>query len=46
VVILFEAKDLGKVKAFAESADPREIMQEAGAGGRVSCQPEWDKIKV
>jgi hypothetical protein len=30
VVILFEAKDLSRAKAFAESADLRETMQKVG----------------
>jgi len=30
VVLLFEAKDLNRAKAFAESADLRETMQKAG----------------
>jgi hypothetical protein len=30
VVVLFEAKDLGRAKAFAESADLRETMQKVG----------------
>ena len=30
VVLLFEAKDLSRAKAFAESADLRETMQKVG----------------
>jgi uncharacterized protein YeaO (DUF488 family) len=30
VILLFEAKDLNRAKAFAESADLRETMQKAG----------------
>lgn len=30
VVLLFEAEDLNRAKAFAESADLREAMQKAG----------------
>ncbi len=30
VVILFEAKDTGRAKAFVESADLREVMQKVG----------------
>jgi len=30
VVLLFEAKDLGRTRAFAESADLRETMQKVG----------------
>ncbi|HXY61449.1 MAG TPA: cyclase [Nitrospirota bacterium] len=30
VIILFEAKDLGRAKAFAESPDLRETMEKAG----------------
>ena len=30
VVILFEAKDPGRAKAFVESADLREVMQKVG----------------
>jgi uncharacterized protein YeaO (DUF488 family) len=30
VVLLFEAKDLNRAKAFAESVDLRETMQKAG----------------
>lgn len=34
VVILFQAADLGRAKAFAESADLRERMQEVGVVDR------------
>jgi hypothetical protein len=30
VIILFEAKDLGRAKAFSESPDLRETMEKAG----------------
>ena len=30
IIALFEAKDLSRAKAFAESADLRQIMQKAG----------------
>jgi hypothetical protein len=30
VIILFEAKDIGRAKKFAESADLRETMEKAG----------------
>ncbi len=30
MIILFEAKDLGRAKKFAESADLREAMEKAG----------------
>ncbi len=30
VIILFEAKDLGRAKAFSESSDLRETMEKAG----------------
>lgn len=34
VVILFEANDLARAKAFAESADLRETMQQVGVLGK------------
>lgn len=34
VVILCEAKDLDKARAFSESADLRETMQKAGVAGK------------
>jgi hypothetical protein len=30
IVILFEAEDLGRARAFAESADLREVMERVG----------------
>ena len=34
VVVLFEAKDLGRARTFAESTDLKEVMQKAGVMDR------------
>jgi hypothetical protein len=34
IVALFEAEDIGRAKAFAESADLRETMEEVGVVGK------------